>query len=89
MTTDNDDKPASDEVERVRVRAVAGALVRDEVTGQPIEGEVEVPRTRQIERRIAQGDLEEVGAQQEAPAPEPEPTPGNNAAQGDLEKEQI
>lgn len=48
------------EQQTVRVRPVAGRLVRNEVTQQPITDEVELPLTRALERRIAQGDLERV-----------------------------
>lgn len=49
------------ETKTIRVRPVEGRLARDEVSRQPITEEVEVPDTRFIRRRIADGDLELVG----------------------------
>ena len=79
-----DEKQNDEKVETVRVRAVKGARVLDEVTNLPLEGEVEVPRTRAIERRIAAGDLEEVGGK----ARELGVVRGDDEAKG-LEKERY
>jgi hypothetical protein len=63
--------PKDEAILSVRVRPVEGRLYRHEVTRQPLTEEGEIPRTRAVERAIAAGDLEEVGAssaQQQAEA---------------------
>jgi hypothetical protein len=68
----------TDSVRLVRVRPVAGAVVRNEITRALIESETSVVYTRAIERRIQAGDLELVGEAepievQQQPQPEPQP----------------
>lgn len=48
-------------VRLVRVRPIAGRVVRDEVTRTPIREETTVVYTRAIERRVRAGDLELAG----------------------------
>lgn len=55
------------ETKTIRVRPVDGRLVRDESTHQPITEERDVPDTRTIRRRIADGDLALVGGDADAP----------------------
>jgi hypothetical protein len=72
MTQQNDETTKS---KTVRVRPVDGRLYRHDVTREAVTDEVELPRTRSIERAILAGDLEEVGAPEPAAQPEAQVQP--------------
>lgn len=60
----------TDKTPTIRVRPVAGRMVRDAVSREVIDAERDVPDTRAIRRAIAAGDLELVGGDRDDDKPD-------------------